>query len=268
MPFLEAAAVVWAISAWPAYAGAVLFGVPLALLYLRFGVISWFAYWGGGLLCALVTAACLILAGSRDGTLTQLNGFGFFIILYGLVGGSCVRATLFGFRTSKQIRLALVPSTDISQRPNERLRRLKGGWALALLVIMPPIGPLIWLFIASHPYGIPSGPEQAIISILVFVISFAAPLYIEGLLFSVPLVLAYRRFGVTSWVFCAAGGAANGLVALLLLRAMGESVDILTKPTEVLAFVAGYGALSALFLRIFSRTSGTSESSRISRTEP
>jgi hypothetical protein len=250
MPFLETAAVVWAISGWPSYVGAVVLGVPLALTYLRFGITSWLAYWGGGLLCAFVTATCLILAGNREGFLTHLNGFSFFIVLYGLMGGSCVRATFFGFTTSKQVRLAVGSPTETPRHRNEALAKLKGIGPILLLAIVPPIPPLVWLFTDSHPYGIPSGPEGAIASVLTFAASFVAPAYMGTLLFGVPLALLYRCFRLKSWLPCVAGGLANGLVAVVLLRAMGQTVDILMKPAEALAFIASYGALSAIALRI------------------
>jgi hypothetical protein len=268
VPFLEAAVVVWALYAWPAYAGALLFGVPLALIYLRLGVTSWMAYGGGGLLCALATAMCLILTGNRPGLLVQINQFGFFVILYGLLSGTCVRATLFGFRTSGQVRFAVDCPAETARQPIALRTKFKKGWLLLLLIIVPPIGPLISLFIDLHPYGIPSGSEQAIISVLAFAVSLAAPLYVEGLLFAVPLALFYQRFHVTSWLACAVGGVVNASAAVGLLRATGQTVEILGKPAAILALLAGYGALSAITLHTFLLASAPSESNGISEADP
>ena len=261
MPFLETAAVVWAMYAWPSYAGALLFGLPLALIHPapRRHFLVWLI--GEADCCgALATAVCLILAGNRPVLLVQIGGFGFFIILYGLMSATCVRATLFGFRTSGQVRFAADSPAKTARRPIEFRTKFKKSWLLLLFVIVPPVGPLIWLFIALHPYGLPSGPERAIVSVLSFAVSFAAPLYVEGLVFAVPLALLYQRLRVPSWLLCLAGAAANALVAVVLLKATGQTVEITYKPATVLALVSGYGTLSATILHTFLLASASPES--------
>jgi hypothetical protein len=245
---------------------ALLFGAPLAVIYLRRGITSWFAYWSGGLLCALVTAVCLILVSHRSGLLVQLNGFGFFIILYGVTAGTCVRGILFGFK-AKPIESVAGPGRSRRNGLDVLVTKIKNVRMFALLILLPPIGPLVWLFIESHPDGIPSGPEGAIFSVLAFAISLALPLFAAAFFFAVPVALAYRRFHVTTWLACVMAAAANSSIAVSLLRATGQMREVLIRPAPLLAFVGMYGGLSAIILHGLLRDSKSSGSNRVPQTE-
>jgi hypothetical protein len=245
MPLWESAAVVWVLYAWPSYAGTLLFGLPLVLIYLRRGIISWLAYVGGGLLSGLITAIILILVSNRHAFLAQLNGLAYFVVLYGVAGGLCCRAILFGFK----IHVAETPPHQTKAATGR-----KDTWIFLTLVAILPISPLIWLFAATHPYGIPSGPESVIVSLSAFAVSLAAPLYIGALAFGLLLTMLLRRFGWRSSVAYIVGGAANSLGIVILLFVLSRSAGVGIKPPDALIFIIGYGALSAIALYLSTRS--------------
>lgn len=221
-----------------------MFGLPLALIYRRLGLLSWLAYISGGLLCGFITAIALLLVSNHNAFVAQLNGLAFFVILYGLAGGLCFRAILFGFGRADAVA--------VSRRSQPT--KHKYNWAFWTLVVILPVSPPIWLFAVTHPDGIPSGPESVIISLSAFAISFAVPLYIGTTMFGLLLVLTLRRFRVQSYLVYFVGGAANSFGILVLLLILSRSAEARMTLYDALVFVAGYGALSATALYFSTRS--------------